>query len=376
MKKLNLILVFITLISCSVYAQYEFQVIKKLDATPIKSQDKTGTCWSFSTASFIESEMLRMGKSEVDLSEMFVVRNIYLEKALNYVHRQGKANFSQGSLGHDLLRVIGKYGIVPEEVYSGKLNNESIHNHSEMEAVLKAVLDVVITNKNGQLSDKWLHAVNGVLDAYLGKVPENFTYKGKTYTAKTFANEIVGINPADYVEITSYTHYPFYKQFVLDIPDNFSNGLYHNVPMEEMEAITEHALQSGYTVTWDCDVSEKGFSAQNGVAILPEQDWSIMSKEQQSQVFESPSPEKKVSQALRQQTFEDYSTTDDHLMHITGMAKDQKGNLYYIVKNSWGRIGKFDGYLYTSKRDFQLKTVSILVHKNAIPKDIAKKMGI
>ncbi len=343
---------------------YEFETINSIDCTPVKSQGRTGTCWSFATSSFLESEIIRKGKGYHDLSEMFVVRNVYRDKAKNYVLRHGKANFSQGSLAHDLINVANKYGIVPESVYSGKLDGAEKHNHSEMEAALKGMLDGILGRKN--LSPKWAEAFDCVVDVYLGEMPEEFTYGGKTYTPQSYA-ESLDINPDDYINITSYTHHPFYSQFVLEIPDNYSNGSFYNVPMKEMEAIVNHAVKNGYSIAWDGDVSEKGFSSKNGVAILPVD-------ANRDDLFENPGEEIKVTQELRQSTFESYATTDDHLMHLTGTAKDQKGNKYYLIKNSWGEVGEYDGFLYMSEAYFQLKTVSVMVHKDAIPKKIAKKM--
>jgi bleomycin hydrolase len=346
--------------------KYEFSIDKKVESTEVKSQDRTGTCWSFATASFLESEMIRKGKGVQDLSEMFVVRNIYRDKAKNYVLRQGKANFSQGSLAHDLIRVAKKHGVVPESVYSGKLDGENIHNHSEMEAVLKGMLDGVLTQK--RLSTKWPVAFDCVVDTYLGEVQEEFTYNGKTYTPKAFAKEM-DINPDDYVSITSYTHQPYYEPFVLEIPDNYSNGSFYNVPIAELESIVDNAIKNGFSVAWDGDVSEKGFSAKNGIAVLP-------TDEKREDLFTNPSDELEVTQEMRQETFESYATTDDHLMHLTGIAKDQKGTKYYLIKNSWGEISDYKGYLYMSEAYFDLKTVAVLVHKDAIPKAIAKKLAL
>ncbi|MFT5167119.1 MAG: bleomycin hydrolase [Saprospiraceae bacterium] len=345
---------------------YDFTIQNKVECTEVKSQDRTGTCWSFATASFLESEMIRKGNGVHDLSEMFVVRNIYRDKAKNYVLRQGKANFSQGSLAHDLIRVAKKHGIVPESVYSGKLDGAEKHNHSEMEAVLKGMLDGVLKQKS--LSKKWPVAFDCVVDTYLGEVAEEFAYNGKTYTPMTFASEM-DINPDDYVNITSYTHQPYYEPFVLEIPDNYSNGSFYNVPIAELESIVDNAIKNGFSVAWDGDVSEKGFSAKNGMAILPKD-------EKREDLFTNPAEELTVTQQMRQETFESYSTTDDHLMHLTGIARDQKGTKYYLIKNSWGEISDYKGYLHMSEAYFELKTVAVLVHKDAIPKAIAKKLAL
>lgn len=364
----------ISLVARQSYAQYKFTVGKKIDATSVKNQQRTSTCWSFSTASFIESELIRLGKGHHDLSEMFVVRKIYLEKALNYMRRQGKAQFSQGSLAHDLINAIGKYGIVPEEVYNGKPRGENIHNHSEMEAVLTGLMKTIVKRKRP--TKKWLKAFDGILDAYMGEVPEKFTYQGKEYTPKSFARSL-GINPEDYVELTSYTHHPFYKTFVLEIPDNFSNGSYYNLPIEELELVANHAIDKGYSMVWDGDVSEKGFSQRNDIAIIPKKDWSQMASSERRQALRNPTEERLITQKMRQETFENYATTDDHLMHLIGTAKDQKGNKYYLIKNSWGvNAGKCGGYVHASEAYFRLKTVSLLVHKDAIPGNIRKKLKL
>lgn len=305
---------------------------------------------------------------------MFVVRQIYMDKATNYIRRQGKAQFSQGSLSHDVITTIRKHGAMPESAFDGLNNGDKVYNHSELSKVLKGMLDAMIKSSRGKLSNHWQAAIGAVLDVYLGEIPETFTYEGKEYTAKTFAAEVLEINPDDYIEITSYEHHPYYKPCVLEIPDNFSNGLYYNVPIKDMERITDNAVKMGYTVAWDCDVSEKGFSQKEGLAILPEKDWNEMTKEEKANAFKTPVKQKTVTQNMRQTTFDNYSTTDDHLMHITGIAKDAKGNSYYQVKNSWGERGKYKGYLYASKAYFQLKTVAVMVHKDCIPGDIKKKL--
>jgi len=340
----------------SVNAQYTFKHDIDLECTAVKNQANTGTCWSFATSSFIESEVMRKKKGQHDLSEMYVVRNIYKDKARNYLLRQGKANFSQGSLSHDLINIVSKGGLVPEQVYSGLLEGEKAHNHSEMEAGMKGFLDGVLKSK--RLSKKWPQALNAILDIYMGAAPESFTYHGKEYTAESFAN-FLDVNAEDYISLTSFTHHPFNTSFVLEIPDNYSNGSFYNVPIQELIATIDRALEKGYTVAWDGDVSEKGFNAKKGIAVLP-------SKPGRKDLFEKPGEEMKVTQENRQENFESFSTTDDHLMHLIGTAKDQKGNEYYIIKNSWGSISPYKGYLYMSKSYAAMKTVAIMVHKDVI----------
>ena len=343
---------------------YGFESVKTISCTPVKSQDRTGTCWSFATSSFLESEAIRMGHGPQDFSEMYVVRNVYKDKARNYVMRQGKANFSQGSLSHDLIRVIGDHGMVPESIYSGKLEGDKKHDHSEMAAVLKGMLDGVLKQK--RLSKKWMKAFDAVVDTYLGETPQQFIYEGKKYSANSYAKEM-GLDADNYVNITSFTHHPFYKNFVLEIPDNYSNGSFYNLPIKDVQAIVENAINKGYSVAWDGDVSEKGFSSKNGMAIVPDDS-------EREDLFVNPGKEKMVTQEMRQEQFESYSTTDDHLMHLTGISKDKKGTKYFLIKNSWGEVSEYKGYLYMSESYLQLKTVAILVHKDAIPANIKNKM--
>ena len=336
---------------------YQFTDIIDLEATPVISQGNTGTCWSFSTSSFLESEIYRMTQKTIDLSEMYTVRNTYPAKAENYVMRQGKAQFSEGGLAHDVINSVAQYGLVPLEAYTGLAPTENRHSHAEMVAVIKAMLDTYVDNPGRSLSKKWRPAVSGVLDLYLGENLESFTYQGKRFTPQSFA-ESLGINPENYVTLTSYTHQDFYSHFILNIPDNFSNGSFYNLPLEEFMDNLDNALKKGFTVTLDCDVSEASFSSKHGVAVIP------ANKENTKVAVLGPEAEKKITQQYRQDQFENYNTTDDHLMHITGKAKDQNGTLYYKVKNSWGTDTsrtKYDGYVYMSAAYIQLKAISILM---------------
>ena len=336
-------------------AQYVFTPETEIKCTEVKSQDRTGTCWSFATTSFIESELIKAGKGKLDLSEMFIVRNIYKQKAINYILRQGKANFSQGSLAHDQIHAMQTYGLIPEQYYSGnKIKNK--HDHSELEKALKGFLDGVIAAKKP--SSKWLSAFEAILDVYLGKVPESFEYMGKQYSAESFAAEL-GVGNQEFVGITSFNHHPYNSSFILEIPDNFSNGSYYNVALDDLLQITYDALKKGYTISWDGDVSEKTFKARKGIAVLP-------LEASPDEAMEAPVKEKTVTADTRQASFYSYSTTDDHLMHIVGTAKDQNGNNYFKVKNSWGEISDYKGYLYMSEAYFLAKTVSIYVNKDAV----------
>ncbi len=338
---------------------YEFTIEHTLDRTDIKSQDATGTCWCFATASFIESELMREGKGEFDLSEMFIVKNIYKDKASNYVLRHGKANFGEGALAHDFINAANRHGMVPESVYTGLQPGEERHNHGEMSAVLKGMLDALIGQR--RVSDQWDEAYSAVLDTYLGASPEQFSIDGQQFTPQSFAQHL-GFDGKNYLNFTSYSHHPFGEPFVLEIPDNFSNGSFHNVPIDRLVAIIDHAVANGYSVAWDGDVSERGFSRSKGLAILPKD-------ANRSDALTVPGEEIEVDQAMRQKTFEEYSTTDDHLMHLVGIATDQNGTKYYVIKNSWGKTGPYDGYIYMSEAYLRLKTVAILVHKDGVPPD-------
>ncbi len=344
------------------------------DATPVKNQEYTGTCWSYCTTSFVESELMRMGKGEYDLSEMFTVRMIYQQKAWNYVRRQGTAQFGQGGLSHDMMNAIKEFGVVTEDAYPG-ITYDTFHNHSEMEAVLKAMLGAVVKNPNGHLTTAWPKAYSGVLDSYMGPVPEKFEINGTSYTPREFADHL-GIVPDDYVEFTSFSHHPFYEKFILEVPDNWSNGTYYNLPLEELMAVIDHALANGFTIAWDADVSEKTWSRKHSIAIMPEIPYRQMTPEQRNALFVEMVKEMTPSQEARQIAFDNYETTDDHLMHIIGTAVDQNGNSYYLVKNSWGTNHNFDGYVYVSKAYMAMKTLGIMIHKDAVPKSTAKKIGL
>jgi len=355
---------------------YQFEIVTEVVASPVKSQDRTGTCWSFATISFLESEILREKGKEYDLSEMFASREAYPDKAKNYVRLHGNANYGQGGQAHDVINAMKKSGIVTEEVYDGKKIGDKKHNHSEMSVVLKGMLDGVVKNRGRKLTPKWFEAYNSVLDIYLGEVPATFDYEGITYTPQSFLDEL-GLNPDDYIEITSFNHHPFYEKFSLEIPDNWSFNDYYNLPLDEMIEVMDYSLENGYSIVWDGDVSDKQFSHKSGVAIVPLTDFSEMSDEQKEKNLKEPEPQKEISQEMRQLAFDNYSSTDDHLMHLTGIVEDQNGEKYYITKNSWGEESNdFGGYLNMSEPYIKLRTTAIMVNKNAIPKKIAKKLGI
>ncbi|WP_422358559.1 aminopeptidase C [Reichenbachiella sp.] len=372
MRKLAALVALFATMSLQAQDPYEFTTVIDLEATPIISQGRTGTCWSFSASSFIESEIIRKTGKTIDLSEMYTVRQTYMDKAENYVMRQGRANFSEGGLAHDVLNSIKANGLVPNEAYRGLDEGNNYHNHAEMVAVLESMVKTYVDNPGKKLSKKWKPAVSAVLDVYLGEAPKTFTYEGKSYTPQSFF-EMTQINPDDYVSITSFSHADFYSSFILNIPDNFSNGSFYNLPLDDFIKTLDNSLENGYSVEFDCDISEPTFSAKYGLAIIPEE------ASNNKAALEALYPELEVSQQYRQGEFENFATTDDHLMHIMGLVKDQKGNKYYKVKNSWGnnsdRIGN-DGFIHMSESYMKLKTISITVHKDAIPKDIAKKLGV
>jgi bleomycin hydrolase len=350
-----------------------------LPATPVKDQNRTSTCWSFSGISMIESELLRTDKGEYDLSEMFIVRHAYQEKAMKYVRMHGTINFSGGGAFNDVTDVIGSYGIVPEEVYPGLKIGEEKHIHAEMDAVLKSYVEDVIQNRNRKLTPVWFEGFCSLLDTYLGEVPREFEYGGKTYSPESFARSL-GLGMDDYVLLTSFTHHPFYQPFIIEIPDNWSWQEVYNITLDELIGTIDHSLSSGYTVAWAADVSEGYFSRTTGIATVPpaegEQEQIILD-EQDGLVIETPVVEENITQELRQEAFNNYTTTDDHGMHIIGTAADKFGKEYYIVKNSWGDdSGPHAGYYYVSKAYVRYKTTDIMVHKASIPDDIREKINL
>ena len=368
---------------------YQFTTVVQQKATPVKDQAVSGTCWCFATSSFIESELLRQGKGEYDLSEMFIVRQKYLNQMADNLLRHGKGNVTQGSITASWITAFNQVGIVPEEAYTGINYDSPVHNHSELAGYVEAISAEAVKQKKN--SKQYQELANSLFDIYMGKVPETFTYKGKEYTPKSFA-ESLGIDTDDYIPLTSFTHKPYYKPFEVEIPDNWEHSQMYNLPLDELINVMDGALKSGYTLCWDGDVSEKGFAYLNGVAINPDvksddlykdsdrAHWGQLNDtERLAEVFrfEHPYPEVKVTPEIRQQGYESGKTTDDHLMHITGIATDQNGTKYYITKNSWAADSNdFGGYLNMSESYVRAKTIYILVHKDALPKTLKEKLGI
>ncbi|WNJ19402.1 C1 family peptidase [Pontibacter sp. G13] len=352
---------------------YLFTIDHDIAATEVKSQDRSGTCWSYSTVSFLESELIRTGKGSHDLSEMFVVRNTYPKKVELYLRMQGNSRLSAGGTFHDVLNVLRTDGIVPQEAFSGLADGEQSHNHAELDALMETMAKTWVDNPAGKLSTKWKPALEGVLDAYLGQDITEFEYQGKSYSPQSFAEELE-LDADEFIEFTSFIHQPFYEKNLLEIPDNWDYHQMYNLPLEELVEVMDYALSNGFTVAWDADVSEKTFSHKNGVAVMPATPYRKLSADERKALFNEPQPELEVTPENRQAAFDDYTTTDDHLMHITGMAHDQNGTPYYLVKNSWGDSNACGGYLYVSLPYVQAKTIHILIHKDAVPKEIMKKL--
>ncbi|MBR3884521.1 MAG: aminopeptidase [Bacteroidaceae bacterium] len=371
---------------------FEFTVVKENPITSIKNQNRAGTCWCYSSLAFIESELLRMGKGEYDLSEMYIVHNTYLDRADKAVRTHGDASFSQGGSFYDVIYGMDKFGLVPEpEMRPGVMYGDTLSNHNELSAISDAVVASIAKGKQRSLQvgtdgqPLWKKVIESVHDIYLGERPETFTYEGKEYTPQSFYKSL-GLNADDYISLTSYTHHPFYTSFVLEIQDNWRWAESYNLPIDEFMEVFDNAIMNGYTIAWGSDVSENGFT-RDGIAVLPDAEkaqelsgsdmahWLKLTPAEKK-LHTKPQPQKWCTQEERQQAYDIWETTDDHGMQIYGIAKDQEGNEYYMVKNSWGKSGKYDGIWYASKAFARYKTMNIVVHKDALPKHIAKKLQL
>ena len=367
---------------------YQFTVVKELPITSVKNQNRSSTCWSFSAISLLESEIMRETKKSVDLSEMFIVSKAYADKAEKFVRMRGNLNFSPGSSFGDVIHVMKHNGIVPDSIMRGLNYGTAKHTHNELDAVTKAYVNAVMKNPNGVYSTAWQNGFKGILDAYLGEAPEKFVVDGKEYTPISYLKSL-GIDMDDYVSLTSFTHHPYYSQFIIEVPDNWRNDLSYNLPLDELIQVMDNSIKKGYTIAWASDISEKGFT-RNGLGVVPDANISEMSgsdqakwiglseKEQSKKLynFDKPGYEKVITAELRQEEFDNGKTTDDHGMHIYGIAKDQNGAKYYMIKNSWGEAGKYKGFWYVSEPFIKYKTTNIVVNKNSIPKAIREKLKI
>ncbi|MBQ8499064.1 MAG: aminopeptidase [Bacteroidales bacterium] len=364
--------------------EYEFTVIKENPITSVKNQNRSGTCWCYSALSFIESEILRTKGLELDLSEMFVVGKSYHDRAVKYVRLDGHLNFAAGSSFGDVLHVIDDYGIVPQSAMPGMNYGSALPEQSELDAALKAYVSAIASNPNRKLTTAWLNGFDGIVAAYFGEYPQTFIVDGVEYTPMSY-RDFLGIDMDDYVNITSFTHHPFYEQFVIEVPDNWRWDTAYNLPMDEMMDVMFNAIENGYTIAWGSDVSEQGFT-RNGTAVAlaevkattgsDQERWVGKADAAQQEVKAALPAEVTVTQKMRQEGYDRKTTTDDHGMHIYGLAQDQNGTKYFMVKNSWGESGKYKGIWYASETFVKFKTLNIVVHKDALPKDIKKKLGI
>ncbi len=370
---------------------YKFTDKILIPTTPVKNQHRSGTCWCYSTVSFLENELLKQGYGEIHLSEMFIVRHAYKEKARKYIRMHGFLNFAEGGASHDVIEMIDKYGVVPQEIYAGFNYGTDKADFHELSPVLKNYLDGVLAGSahGRELTTAWERGFDAILDAYFGELPETFTWNGKEYTPKSFA-ESLPLTMSDYIDITSFTHHPFYSKFIIELPDNWIWGEVYNLPLNEMTQVVDYALENGYSVAWGTDVSEKGFSRTKSIGIVPDVNldgmtgtesarWGNLTKAEKEAMlykFEAPVKELEINQEMRQEAFDNFLTTDDHGMVIMGTAVDQAGNNYYKVQNSWDINNPYKGFWYFSKPFFEYKTTSITINKNALPEEIQKKLGL
>ena len=350
---------------------YQIKPVFAIGVTDVKEQGHSGTCWSYTGASFLESEMIKKGKQPVDLAEIYTARKVYLEKAINYLRMHGALTWGDGGELHDVINIYRKYGAMPQIAYTGLINGATKNNFKEMQKDLEGYLkDIVASEK---VPANWKEVFEQKLDTYLGAVPKTFMYNGKMYDPQSFAKEVVGLQDEKYIEMLSVEHKPKYQNTLMAVPDNWSYDYAFNVNMEDIIRTIDYALSKGYTVAWAADVSEKYFSWKNGLAIVPEKDYNDLSAQEQKDYFHVYWNEKTITPEMRQKAFDNYETTDDHAMHIVGLAKDQNGREYYIVKNSWGTNNDNQGYLYVSKNYVRYKTMAIMLNLKGTPKDLVKK---
>lgn len=392
MRKLTILT--IAIVSClGGFAQkdttgFVFTTIKENKITSVKNQNRSSTCWAYSALGFLEAELLRLNKGDHDFSEMFVVYHTMLDRAVNYVRLHGDASFSPGGSFYDVLYCWRHYGIVPDKAMpAGVMYGDTLANHSDLDAAAKAYVDVIAKSTASKISPLWRRPLEAIYETYLGKLPQEFTYKGKKYTPRSFADSF-GLNMSDYISLTSYSHHPFYEAFAIEIQDNWRGAKSYNLPIDELMQVMRNAVNTGYTIAWGSDVSEEGFT-RNGIAVMPDvkkgaeltgsdmAHWLGLSKaDRRAELTSRPLPEMTVTQQMRQEAYDNWETTDDHGMLIYGLAKDQNGKQYFMVKNSWGQAGKYKGFWYASEAFVAYKTMNIVVHKNAIPKEILKKLNI
>ena len=372
---LNVVILFAqTSVAPATLSAPQFFEVTKIEATAVKNQGRTGTCWCFATTSLVESDEIRKAEKEIDLSEMFTVRNIYIEKANNYILRQGNAQFGEGGLGHDMIHAIGTYGAVPLVTYNGLPGGQKMYDHKDLFPQLKHYLDSILRKQ--PLDADWLTGYTKILDDNLGVSPAEFVFEGNKYTPQSFAKEVLNFNADDYINLTSFTHQPYYKPFILQVPDNFANGSFYNLPLNEMIDVVKEAVNKGYSVSWDADVSNTGFmqnmalNLDNGNA---SNDKSLANPEND---INPDTKELPYDVTIRQRLYENLTTQDDHLMHITGMEKSKGGKTFFVVKNSWGKSGPFEGYINVSEAYFAINTISLVVPKAALSKELLAKLSI
>lgn len=368
-----------------------FTVIKKNPITSIKDQNRSGTCWDYSTLSYFESEILKATGKTYDLCESFVANKTYMDRAIQVVRLHGDCQFAEGGSTYDPLYCLEHYGICPETAmpFPGSLYGDSLNNFGEFFSVMTPYVESVAKSSLKKISSQWKVGLQGILDAYLGKCPEQFTYEGKTYTPKTFAASL-GLDWNNYVSFTSFSHHPFWSQFAVEVQDNWRNPLTWNVPIDDLQKILDNAIMNGYTIAWGGDVSEDGFTRKGLAYNVDEKKlenmkgsdmahWLKLTPAKKKNIVDSLGvnvPEVEPTQKQRQERFDDWELTDDHGMLIFGIAKDQNGKEYYMVKNSWGKSGDYDGIWYMTKNFIIANTMDFMVNKNAVPKDIRKKCNI